>query len=96
MQSQREDVDEWVTLVADWLAGSMRDTRNLLTPGGLRFTLAEIAKGALALEAQHFDPPKQKRLARCVKRCNWMPTRKSNGHRYWEPNDRAVTPTVAP
>lgn len=85
MQSQREDIDEWVTLVAAWLESEMCDTRNLLTPGGPRFTLADIAKGALALEAQHFDTLKQKRLARCVKRCNWTPTRKSNGHRYWEP-----------
>lgn len=96
MQSQREDVDEWVTLVASWLDHEARDTRNLLMPGGFRFTLADIARGALGLEAQHFDTLKQKRLARCVKRCNWTPTYKSNGHRYWEPEDRAVTQTVAP
>ena len=80
-QAKRVAVDEWEGLIADWLETQQLE-RNLLSPSGLRTTLPDVAKGALAIGADKLDQRTIERVARGLRNAGWERV-KAHGKRWW-------------
>ena len=72
-QDKRQNTDVWEKPISDFLTGRERTT------------IQDVGVEALDLHIGAIDKAKQGRIARCLRRAGWEPTR-SNKQRFWVPN----------
>lgn len=82
-QALRAAVDEWDELIADWL-DNQQFNRNLISPVGIRTTLPEVAKEALAVGTDKLDQRTIERIAKGLRSAGWERV-KAHGKRWWRP-----------
>ena len=72
-QQERYEVDAWEPSVDDWLSHQSKD----------RFTISEIAQGALELPVAKIATSDARRLANVLTRLGWKRARKLGKGRFW-------------
>jgi predicted P-loop ATPase len=80
-QAERYDADAWESAIAEWIANQ---------PDPRRFTVAEVAAGALGVFKEKLGRAEQNRITAALERIGWQrgPRGGATGAKYWVPLTR--------